>query len=667
LLKHYRGKQLVEDVDVYDLLLRGVNADLQRMEPGDTIMVPPARAEVAVEGMVRRPALYELSQEKSLDEVLELAGGVLPSGALRHIQVERLQAHENRVMLSLDLPDNDTQDQITAALAGFKIQDGDRIRVFPILPYAQKSVYLDGHVYRPGKYAYRDGMKISDLLHSYSDMLPEPSRRHAELVRLSAPDFRPTVVAFNIDEALKGDPNSDLLLQPLDTVRIFGRYDFEDPPEVTITGEVRDPGTHKTSGDLHVRDAVYLAGGLAPDAMLADAQIFRRENEQITVKNVNLGLALKGDAANDVLLHPRDLLIIHRDLAKLDPPAVMIEGEVAKPGKYPLGSGMTASELVRLAGGFKRGAYTDLADLSRYDIKDGAKVLGEHQQIEIAKAFTSPDVDVPLRDGDTLTIRQIAGFNNIGATVAVKGEVMHPSVYGIKDGERLSSVLKRAGGFAPNAYAQGIVLSRVSLREMEEKNRDDLAKRLQGEITAQKYKPGTNPVDVSTSQEALFLQEQQIAERVKNSPAIGRLVLHISGDISKWQNTSQDVELRKGDEILIPKHPTQVMVTGQVYNPTAVTYVPGKNAAWYLNQAGGASELANKRSVFVVKADGSVIGKNSSMGFWHESALSTVLGPGDTVVVPERLLGGTPVSKTLLESAQVLTSIAISAKAVGVF
>ena len=118
---------------------------------------------------------------------------------------------------------------------------------------------------------------------------------------------------------------------------------------------------------------------------------------------------------------------------------------------------------------------------------------------------------------------------------------------------------------------------------------------------------------------------------------------------------------------MIPKHPTQVMVTGQVYNPTAVTYVPGKNASWYLNQAGGASELANKRSVFVVKADGSVIGKNSSSGFWHESALSTVLGPGDTVVVPERLLGGTPVSKTLLETAQVLTSIAISAKAVGVF
>lgn len=668
LLKHYRGKELIEDVDVYDLLLHGVTGDLKRLEPGDTIVVPPARAQVALEGMVRRPALYELEQEKSLAEVLELAGGVLPSGALRHIQVERVEAHENRVMLSLDLPESDSQDEVTAALAAFRVQDGDRIRVSPILPYAQKSVYLDGHVYRPGKYAYRDGMKISDLLHSYSDLLPEPSRRHAELIRLSSPDFRPTVVPFSIDEAMKGDPNSDLLLQPLDTIRVFGRYDFEDPPEITVSGEVRKPGDHRTNGDLHVRDAVYLAGGLTPDAMLSDAQVFRRENGQITVMSINLASALKGDAADDLLLHSRDRLIIHRDMTKADPPSVMIEGDVATPGKYPLGSGMTATQLVRLAGGFKRGAYTDLADLSRYTIHDGAKVLGEHDQIEIAKAFTSPDADVPLRDGDVLSIREIAGFNDIGSTVTLQGQVMHPSVYGIKDGERLSSVLKRAGGFAPDSYPQAIVLSRASLREMEEKNRNDLLRRLQAETAAQKYKPGTNPIDVNASQEGLLLQEQQIVERLKNDPPVGRLVVHISGDINKWQNTAEDVELRKGDVITIPKRPTQVMVTGQVYNPTAITYVPGKNAGWYLGQAGGMSELANKKSVFVVRADGSVIGHDGSMdGFWHESVLSAVLHPGDTVVVPERLLGGTPVFKTLIESAQIVSSIAISAKAVGAF
>jgi protein involved in polysaccharide export with SLBB domain len=566
------------------------------------------------------------------------------------------------------LPDSDTPDQITAALAAFHVQDGDRIRISPILPYAQKSVYLDGHVFRPGKYGYRDGMKISDLLHSYSDLLPEPSQRHAELIRLSAPDFHPTVIAFNVDEALRHDANSDLALQPLDTVRIFGRYDFEDSPQVTVSGEVRKPGVHRTSGELHVRDAVYLAGGLTLDARLDQAQIFRSENGKVSVLSIDLGRALKGDPAFDLALHSRDRLIIHRDLAKADPPAVLVEGEVVKPGKYPLADGMTAGQLVKLAGGFKRGAYTELADLSRYTIENGARIEGQHQQIEIAKAVASPDADVPLRDGDTLTVRQIAGFNDIGSTVSVQGEVMHPSAYGIEQGERLSSLLLRAGGFSPDAYPQGIVLSRASLRDMEERNRTELLKRMQSELAAQKYKPGTSPQDVSTSQEAFFLQEQQIVDRVKNEPAVGRLVVRISPDIAKWRNTPADVELRAGDSILIPKRPTQVMISGQVYDPTAITYVPGKTADWYLRQAGGLNELANKRSLFIVRADGSIVGHGGATdGWWHESVMSTVLRPGDTLVAPERLLGGSQTFKTLLESAQIVSSIAISAKAVGVF
>ena len=669
MVRHYRGKQLIEELDLYDLLLHGVNGEVKRLESGDTIQVPPAQPEIAVDGMVRRPARYELLHETSLDQVLELAGGVLPSAALRHIEIERVQAHDKRVMLSLDLPDANGAGNIDAALASFKVQDGDSIRIFPILPYAQQAVYLDGHVFRPGKYGYHEGMKVSDLLHSYTDMLPEPSHRHAEVIRLSAPDFRPTVLAFNLDEAIKGDPKSDLLLQPLDTVRIFSRYDFEDLPEVTVSGEVRKPGLHRTSGDLRVRDAVYLAGGLTPDALLSDAQVFRRANGKTEVVSVNLEAALKGDPGNNLLLQPRDRLIIHRDLAKADPASVKIEGEVERPGKYPLGSGMTATDLVRIAGGFKRSAYTDLADLSRYVVQDGAKLEGEHQQVEIAKAFASRDADVPLRDGDTLTIRPIAGFNNIGATVTVKGEVMHPSVYGIKDGEHLSSVLKRAGGFGPDAYPQGIVLSRDSLRTVEEQNRLDLLSRLQAESANQpRYKPGTSPAEAALVSQSAALQQQQLIDRLKNEPPLGRLVVHINGDISKWQGGPEDVELRRGDTIAIPKRPTQVMVTGQVYNPTAVTYIPGKNAEWYLRQSGGVSELANKKAIFVVRADGSLVGRGGATdGFWHQNVLSTVLHPGDTVVVPEKLLGGTPVFKTLLDSAQVISSIAVTAKAVGVF
>src|SRR5581483_1012068 len=273
LLKHYRGNQLVENVDLYDLLLHGVRSGMQRLESGDTVLVPPVGQQITVEGMVRRPAIYELAGEKSLAEVLELAGGVLPSGTLRHVDVERVQAHESRAMLSLDIPESDSDASVTDALEKFQIADGDKIKISPILPFADKSVYLDGHVFRPGKYAYTDGMKITDLVHSYRDLLPEPYNQHAEIIRLDAPDYKPEIIAFNLADALAGK-QQDIALRPFDTVRIFSRFDFEDPPIVTVTGEVRDPGDHVTNGATYLRDAIFLAGNTTPDAELDDVQVF---------------------------------------------------------------------------------------------------------------------------------------------------------------------------------------------------------------------------------------------------------------------------------------------------------------------------------------------------------------------------------------------------------
>jgi protein involved in polysaccharide export with SLBB domain len=270
---HYRGKQLIQEVDLYDLLLHGVRGDVQRLEAGDTIQVPPLKGQVTIEGMVRRPAIYELNGEKGLAEVLELAGGVLPSGTLRHVDVERVESHEDRTMLRLDIPETDSDASVNKALEDFAVQDGDKIKITPILPYADKTVYLDGHVSRPGKFAYTDGMKVTDLIKSYKDVLPEPSITHAEIIRLSQPDFAPEVLTFNLGDALAGK-DQDLVLKPFDIVRVFGRFDFEDPPVITVTGEVRDPGDHLTNGVAHLRDAVYLAGGTTRDALLTMRKSF---------------------------------------------------------------------------------------------------------------------------------------------------------------------------------------------------------------------------------------------------------------------------------------------------------------------------------------------------------------------------------------------------------
>lgn len=679
ILRHYRGSQLIGEIDLYDLLLHGVRSSLERLRPGDTIMVPPLGAELTIEGMVRRPAIYELNHESDLAEALALAGGVLNTGTLRHIEVERVIAHESRCMLRLDLPENDlpenkNQEAEAKALEDFKIQDGDQIRISPILPYSEKTVYLDGHVIHPGKHAYREGMRITDLIASYTDLLPEPAERHAEIIRLAPPDYAPQVIAFNLADALAGrgkasettDPsphnNQNVTLQPFDTVRIYGRYDFEDPPIITVSGEVRHPGEHVTNGETRLRDAVYLAGGVTRDALLGDAQVFRQTADgKLKVLSLNLERALEGDAANNIALEPKDRVFIHRNPSKADPPTVKIEGEVVRPGKYPLGEDMSAAQLVRLAGGLKRAAFTEAADLTRYTVENGAQVMGEHLTVPIARALSGEaDTDVRLHDGDVLTIRQLAGWTDVGSLITVKGEVMHPGDYGIQEGERLSSVIARAGGLRSDAYPYAAVLERRQVRELEEKNRAELIREVQGQASAFKLIPDTSDAEEKLAKDATLQQWHATLDQLEDVPPAGRLVIHISKDVRRWKNTPADVEVRAGDTLFIPKTPNYVMVNGQVYNPTAISYRPGKSAGWYLRQAGGPTNMANKKAVFVVRGDGSVVGGKGSGEWFTGDVLSAELRPGDMVFVPEKALGGTPVWKNTLQAAQLMSSVAIA-------
>jgi len=652
-LRLFRGKDMVQEVDAYDLLLHGVHGDLARIQSGDTIQVPPMGAEVTVAGMVMHPGIYELRNENNLAETLELAGGVLRSGTFRHIEVERVIAHQSHTMMQLEMPETDDAQAVNKALNDFKVQDGDRIRISPILPYSDKTVYLDGHVFHPGKYAYRDGMKLTDLIHSYNDLLPEPYRNHAEVIRLKAPDFTPEVLAFNLEDALEGK-DQDLVLKPFDTVRIFGRYDFEDPPAITVSGEVRDPGDHVTNGATYLRDAIFLAGNATADAKLDDVQVFRKSDDgKLKVLSVNLGKALQGDQSANIMLLPKDRVFVHKSVGRSDPPAVSIEGDVERPGKYPLGENMSAADLVRLAGGLKRSAYTEQADLTRYMVEHGEKVIGDHQTVQIAAALAGePDTDVRLHDGDVLTIRQLAGWTDMGATITVKGEVLHPGTFGITEGERLSSILERAGGLRSDAYPYGAIFERTQVRDLEEKNKSQLIRQVQDEGA------GLKAVDDPLSRESAALQWKNTLEKLQNTPPTGRMVIHISSDMKRWANTPADIQVRAGDVIYIPKKPNFVTVDGAVYNPTAVTFKPGKSAGWYLNQAGGPTTMANKKAIFVVRADGSVVGGKG--GMFSGGAVDAALQPGDMVVVPDKAFGGGLTWKNTLQVAQLVSAIGIA-------
>jgi protein involved in polysaccharide export with SLBB domain len=572
-LRHYRSKELVGEIDLYDFLLHGVQSE-DRLQAGDTILVPPAGPQIAVYGAVRRPAIYELNGKATLAAVLDDAGGTTAAAELGHIEIDRIDANKARETVTLDLPASSSPDSAPAAIASFAVFDGDRVHVSPILPYSQRVIYMQGHVVRPGSVSYRDEMHLSDVLQSYRDLLPEPADK-GEVVRLMPPDLHPETIEFNVPDVLTG--NNNLALQPFDTIRIFGRYEI-DAPKVTVGGEVLRPGT------------------------------------------------------------------------------------------YSLSAGMTAAQLVLMAGGFRRDALLDNADLTSYQIEGKSKVVIDRTSVLIGDAVNHPGSagDVQLKPGDVLTVHQITGWNDIGASIAIDGEVAHPGSYGIQQGERLSSILRRAGGLRDTSYPEGAVMERDEVRLLEEKGREELIRQLETSATAAAINPSLNSSDKDPAAAAQLIAQQQrdAVERLKSTPVSGRLVIHISSDIASWENTPADIEVRAGDVLRIPKRPGFVLVSGQVYNATAITFSPDKTARWYLQRAGGPTEIANKGQIFIVRANGSVIGRGSGSRFDHD-VLDTKLDPGDALVVPQKIIGASVYWRNLLTIAQFSSSIAITAAVAG--
>ncbi|MFZ3331513.1 MAG: SLBB domain-containing protein [Candidatus Acidiferrales bacterium] len=655
IVKHFRGNQLIQTVDLYDLLLYGVRSDIQRLENGDSIMAPPIGPQVTIAGMVRRPAIYELRDEKNLSRVLELAGGLLPTATLRHIEVQRTVSHQKQTMLSLDIPASDDDSEATKKLDSFQIQDGDRIRVFPIDQGDEDAVYLDGHVVRPGRYSYHASMRVTDLISSYKDLLPEPALQYAEIIRLNPPDFHPTTESFALQDAL-ANPSQAPILHAMDTVRIFSRFDFENPPTVSVLGDVRAPGTYQTSGQVHLADAVHLAGGLAPDAQIDDAQVFRSlPDGRAKIFSVSLSQALAGDPMENIMLEPRDRLLIHKSSNAEQPASVYIEGEVGKPGRYPLTGNMTVADLIRVGGGLEPSADTRVADLTTFQWASDTKLTGQHETISISAAMKGdPQANTPLHNGDVLTVRQLPEWNDLGATITVKGDVKDPGTYGIRPGERVSSILERAGGFLPSAYPYGAILTRVEVRQLETKERDKLILRVKDAEGSLQNLPETTPAQKQAKEMALAQYQTTLME-LNTNPPLGRVTIRISSRIDRWKNTAADIDVRAGDTLFIPKRPDYVMVTGEVFNPAAVSYRPGKSAKWYLSQSGGPTTTANKKEIFVIRADGSVAGEKGSL--WGGDSLDATLQPGDAVVVPEKTIGGGPNWANVFTTASVASSI----------
>jgi len=546
-----RNGQLIETVDLYDFFLKGDKSRDIRLQSGDTIYVPVIGPVAGIAGNVRRPAIYELNGEKTLKDLLQLAGGLIPTGYLQRVQVARTLAHDKKTVKDFSIDPRSSGSTLDSLADEVAIQDMDMVKIFPISNTLRGYVRLDGYVLRPGDYAVKPGMRIADLL-PLDNRLPEYYAASAQLTRLHEPDKHPEVSFFDVDKALAGDPAHNLELREFDVIRIFSRWEMEEMPRARLSGEVQ------------------------------------------------------------------------------------------KPGEYRLFPNMTVRDLLLLGGNPKLSAYLKMAELTRIR-KTGEAVTSFSIRINIEEAMKgNPAHNLKLEPFDELSVRKIPNWaEETERYVTLKGEFVFPGTYAIFKGERLSSVIERAGGFTDKAFLRGAKLTRVSVQELQQKRLDESIARAEQSIASKQAEQAS----LSASKEELEATKAALEglrrnlEILKGRKAEGRLVIRIKPP-AEIKKTHYDVDLMGGDTLEVPQHPNAVNVMGYVYNPTSMLPMDGETVGHYLNSTGGPTADADESEIYVIRADGTVESRQQHSFFGNfvsGSFLSSRVDDGDTIVVPQRI------------------------------
>src|SRR3990172_7420294 len=248
-----RGAETVDELDIYDFLLRGDIAHDIRLQAGDAVFVPVAGPLVAVVGEVRRQSIYELKQEKTIRDVLAMAGGLSPSAYKRRVQVERLEGNLARTVVDLNL------EEIEKSLSSFGLQDGDILRILSVLPEEENVVQVEGHVQRPGKYEWKPGLTVGSLIPDEKFFLPETFLDYAMITRLVGPDKRKEAIPVDLRRiVIERDAASDVPLKPMDTLMVYSESAFRGNPPPPGGGEGRQPGEYEIHPGLRVSDLVMM-------------------------------------------------------------------------------------------------------------------------------------------------------------------------------------------------------------------------------------------------------------------------------------------------------------------------------------------------------------------------------------------------------------------------
>jgi len=474
-------------------------------------------------------------------------------------------------------------------------------------------VYVVGEVCQPGSFTLSSLSTVTNALFAAGGPLKLGSLRKIELKR----DHH-TVGSLDLyDFLLRGDKTRDFRLQPGDTI-------FIPPigPVAAITGEVKRPAVYELQGQLRITDLIEMAAGLTPQSYLKRVQVIRsKPNAEREVIDLDLTeIGTNGDS-------PRNIELKNGDLVKIYPTdpriynTVSLSGAVKHPGEYEVKEDMRLAQILRPETILPE-AYVDRVEIARLKQDLTTEVI----QINLKQAWSGDESqNIKLRPLDRVTVRT---EYRSPWKVRLAGEVRRPGFYTIQQGDRLSSVLKRAGGFTDKAYFKGAVFTRATVQELERKQLEDFIKDHEQRLLAEASQLTATVTglskDEATVQQAVLVQRREQLRLVASKVTLGRVVIQLD-EVEKFEGSPSDIILEDGDTLTIPQKPQTVLVMGGVRNPTGILHKEDMDIQYYLNRAGGLTREADEKGIYVLKADGSAL-----TGFLRLRDIQ----PGDVVVVP---------------------------------
>jgi protein involved in polysaccharide export with SLBB domain len=629
---------------------------------------PPLRAKAT--GEVRTPGIYRFEQGARVADLVRLAGGLNSDALLAQGELLRYLPDRRRETRYVDLgkalagdPDQNlplsTEDELVVHPAGDRLSrevvviEGEVNGIQAQEKEAKKGEEPRGKTIQERLTEILDKEKAEEQNKKNEEKAKERAQSEKRKASVSKTPFENTEKVLTAEEE---EEQKDRREKEKEKER--QKEQEEERKRTTLEIGL-------TQG-MTVRDLVFKAGGLTKDAYLPVAHLYRTDPDtrEVTIRTFDLGRAMGGDPTENLELHDLDHVVIHSAFEFVPIQRVLASGMVGKPGEHPYARNMRVRDLVIAAGGLREEAYLAQAEIVRTLVSQGQTTESHTIAFSLEKAMAGdPAANLPLEPYDKLFVKKVPEWKQ-DRKVELLGEVTFPGVYYIAKGEKLSSVLRRAGGYTSDAYLPGAFFTRESARQQQQQRLNELRDQLQQAIfraSSQEVQGALSAEDVAAQKQFLSSQES-LLQKLEAVQATGRVVVKLL-PTEELERSEWDIVLEDGDKIAIPKRPQTVTVVGQVYNPTSFLWEPDhRTVGHYLQKTGGPTPDADAKNMYVVRADGTVVSSQSlsAASWWSRGIEKLDLSPGDTILVPEKV---TRVAwlREIRDVTQIIYQIAVAA------